>query len=272
MSPQQRLSFIEQHLELGISTVDHAAIYGSPSCETLFGEALALMPSVRDKLQIVSKCGITLLPPGGTKVSHYNASRNEIIRSAEASLTRLGIEQLDVLLLHRPDYLLDADEVAQAFDELKQSGKVAHFGVSNFTPSQFSLLQSRLDSPLITNQLEINPLNMQVLDSGGLEQLQELRVKPMAWSCLAGGEVFNASTPQALRVRQTLSQLADELGADNLEQVIFAWVMRLPCSPHPILGSGKIDRVKSALGALALSMSHEQWCRLWIASKGHGLP
>lgn len=272
MTPQERLSFLKQHIELGITTVDNAAIYGDS--ERLFGEALKLQPAVREEIEIVSKFGINGIAPGtGEKrVSHYDSSKKAILTSAENSLQRLGIEQLDALLVHRPDFLMDADQVAEAFLQLKESGKVKHFGVSNFTASQFDLLQSRLDFPLITNQVEINPINFAVLEDGTTDQLQQYRVRPMAWSCLAGGDIFADQTAQARRLRGTLTELAQEIGANSIEQVVFAWVLKHPSNPVALIGSGKIARVKEAVAALNLKMSTEQWYRVWVASKGFAVP
>ncbi|MCP4324863.1 MAG: oxidoreductase [Psychromonas sp.] len=270
-SAQERLTFLKQHVELGISTVDNAAIYGNS--EQLFGEALALDPAMRDQIQIVSKFGINGIPPaiGEKRVSHYDSSRSLILSSTENSLKRLGVEQLDALLVHRPDFLMDVDVVAETFAELKVAGKVKHFGVSNFSASQFELLQSRLDLPLITNQVEINPINFDLLEDGTSDQLQRLRVRPMAWSCLAGGDIFSSETDQARRLRGTLLELQTELGATSIEQVIFAWVLKHPANPVALIGSGKIERVKESVGALKLQMNTEQWYRIWTASKGHGV-
>lgn len=270
MTTQQQHAFVKQHVELGITTVDHAPVYGPDSaCEQLFGEVLALDSGLRDQIQIVSKCGI--YRGYGNQVNHYDSSKDAILKSVDESLTRLNTDHLDVLLLHRPDLLMDADEAAEAFALLKQAGKVQHFGVSNFTPAQFALLQSRLDTPLITNQVEINPVNLQVTEDGTLEQLQQARIQPMAWSCLAQGELFSGDSEQLTRLRVTLAEVADEIGASSIDQVVYAWVMRLPSNPLPILGSGKIERVKTAVGALELSLTKEQWYRIWSASKGHGV-
>ncbi len=157
------------------------------------------------------------------------------------------MQQLDTLLVHRPDFLMDADQVAEAFSELKQSGKVKHFGVSNFTAAQFDLLQSRLDAPLVTNQVEINPMHFAVLENGVCDQLQQYRVRPMAWSCLAGGGIFSEQTEQARRLRGTLTELIDELGATSIEQVIFAWVLKHPCNPVGIIGWEKSTVLKKRL-------------------------
>ncbi|MBC7000950.1 aldo/keto reductase family oxidoreductase [Photobacterium sp. BZF1] len=274
MTPQERLSFLKQHIELGVTTVDHADIYGNYSCEQLFGEALAIEPSVRDQIEIVTKCDINLcsdLVPE-RKINHYDTSKQHIVNSVNNSLSRLNIENIDVLLIHRPDVLMDADEVADAFVHLKQQGKVNHFGVSNFTPSQFELLQSRLDAPLVTNQVEINPLNFEVAHDGTLDQLQMKRVKPMAWSCLGGGAIFSGQSEQQVRVRNELEAIREEVGAESIDQVIYAWVRRLPSNPLPIIGSGKIERVQAAVDALNITLTREQWYRVWVASKGHGVP
>ncbi len=185
MTAQERLSFLKQHIELGITTVDHADIYGNYECEKLFGEALALDKSVREQIQIVTKCDINLCgdKTPERKINHYDTSSAHIYQSVNNSLERLNVDEIDVLLIHRPDVLMDADEVAEAFSELHKVGKVKHFGVSNFTPRQFELLQSRLGKPLVTNQVEINPLNFEVAHDGTLDQMQMLRTRPMAWSC-----------------------------------------------------------------------------------------
>ncbi|ENM5825277.1 aldo/keto reductase family oxidoreductase [Vibrio metoecus] len=274
MTPQQRLTFLKQHIELGISTVDHADIYGGYQCEALFGEALALEPSLREQIQIVTKCDIKLcnLNFPERKINHYDTSAAHIYQSVNNSLERLGVNDIDVLLIHRPDVLMNADEVAEAFSELHKVGKVKHFGVSNFSPAQFDLLQSRLGKLLVTNQVEINPLNFEVAHDGTLDQLQRLRIRPMAWSCLGGGAIFSGQTEQAQRVRKVLEEIRAELGAESIEQVIYAWVRSLPSQPLPIIGSGKIERVESAIAALSLQLTREQWYRVWVASKGHGVP
>lgn len=274
MTPQQRLTFLKQHIELGVTSVDHADIYGNYQCETLFGEALALQPALREQIQIITKCDIQLCSERfpERKINHYDTSASHIHQSVNHSLQRLGVSEIDVLLIHRPDLLMNADEVAEAFAELHKVGKVKHFGVSNFTPAQFDLLQSRLSKPLVTNQVEINPLNFEVAHDGTLDQVQRLRVRPMAWSCLGGGAIFSGQTEQAQRVRAVLEEIRVELGAESLEKVIYAWVRRLPSQPLPIIGSGKIERVQSAIAALSLQLTREQWYRVWVASKGHGVP
>jgi len=273
MSSTECLSFLKQHLELGVTTVDHAHVYGSPPCEQLFGNVLKLEPSIRDKIEIISKCGINLdVDKGANQVPHYNSDAKNITQSVETSLKRLQTDYLDVLLLHRPDFLMDSDEISETFTKLKSEGKIKYFGVSNFSPSQFSLLQSRLDFPLVTNQIEINPINLEPIQNGTLDHLQQHRVKPMAWSCLSGGRIFSENSNQMERVRNCLKDIADEVGASSIEQVIYAWVMMLPSKPMILIGSGKIQRVKKALNSQDIFLTREQWYRVWVASTGCNVP
>jgi len=270
MTPQQVLAFMEQHIELGITTVDHADIYGGYQCEAAFGQALRLKSSLREKMQLVSKCGIATTAHPDNKIGHYVTDKHYIVERAEKSLSNLHTDHLDLLLIHRPDPLMDANEVAEAFIQLHKSGKVKHFGVSNFTPAQFSLLQSRLPFSLVTNQVEISPVHQPAILDGTLDLCQQLRIKPMAWSCLGGGRLFSEAEFQALR--DELQTVANEIGADTIEQVVYAWVMRLPSQPLPIIGSGKIERVASALKSLSLEMTRQQWFRIRKAALGYDVP
>jgi predicted oxidoreductase len=270
MSPRQLASFIEEHVELGITTADHADIYGGYACEAAFGDAMRLAPHLRQKMEIVTKCGIATTANPDHALGHYITDRSHIVSSAEASLQKLATDYLDLLLIHRPDPLMDADEVAEAFTALHQSGKVRHFGVSNFTPAQFALLQSRLPFTLATNQVEISPVHQPTILDGTLDQCQQLRIRPMAWSCLGGGSLFNDEAYQPLR--DELQAVTDEMGAQTIEQVVYAWVMRLPSKPLPIIGSGKIERVRSAIHSLSLDMSRQQWFRIRKAALGYDVP
>ncbi|MBY4951350.1 MULTISPECIES: aldo/keto reductase family oxidoreductase [unclassified Pantoea] len=270
MTPQQVVQFIEHHLALGITTVDHADIYGDYQCEAAFGAALRLAPGLREKLQIVTKCGIATRAKPEHRIGHYITEASHILHSAENSLRHFHTDYLDLLLIHRPDPLMDADEIAEAFMALHQSGKVRHFGVSNFTASQFTLLQSRLPFSLVTNQLEISPLEQTSLLDGSLDQCQQNRIRPMAWSCLGGGRLFN--DPHYQPLRDELEQVKQEIGASNIEQVVYAWVMKLPSRPLPIIGSGKIERVKEAVGACQLTLDRQQWFRIRKAAIGYDVP
>lgn len=270
MSPVQLADFIEEHLDLGITTVDHADIYGGYQCEAAFGEALKRAPALRERMEIVTKCGIATTAKPEHALGHYITDSAHIVKSAEQSLINLATDRIDLLLIHRPDPLMDADEVAEAFLTLHQSGKVRHFGVSNFTPAQFALLQSRLPFTLATNQVEISPVHQPLLLDGTLDQLQQLRIRPMAWSCLGGGRLFNDEAFQPLR--KELEMVARELNAESIEQVVYAWILRLPSKPLPIIGSGKIERVRAALVAEELDMTRQQWFRIRKAALGYDVP
>lgn len=270
LSPNALLDLMKYHLDLGVTTIDHADIYGGYQCEEAFGNALRLEPYLRSRIEIVSKCGIALTAKPEHALNHYNTGKAHIIASAEASLQKLATDHLDLLLIHRPDPLMDADEVADAFITLKQAGKIKHAGVSNFTPRQFELLQSRLPFPLVTNQLEISPLNQSTTLDGTLDQCQQLRIKPMAWSCLGGGRLFQA--PEYALLRAELEQIRQEVGAEQIEQVVYAWVMMLPSQPLPLIGSGKRERIAAAVAAEAIVLNRQQWFRIRKAALGYDVP
>ncbi|MGX5835250.1 aldo/keto reductase [Aeromonas piscicola] len=270
LSPAALLDLMKYHLDLGVTTLDHADIYGGYQCEEAFGKALRLEPSLRERMELVSKCGIALTAKPEHALNHYNTGKAHIIASAEASLQKLGTDHLDLLLIHRPDPLMDADEVADAFISLKQAGKVKHLGVSNFTPRQFELLQSRLPFPLVTNQLEISPLNQSTTLDGTLDQCQQLRIKPMAWSCLGGGRLFNGQEYAPLRAE--LEQIRHEVGAQHIEQLVYAWVMMLPSQPLPLIGSGKRERIAAAVAAESIVLNRQQWFRIRKAALGYDVP
>lgn len=270
MSPQQRLAFLEQALDLGITTIDQADIYGNYQSEALLGEALALAPQLRQRLQLVTKCGIKLVSSHrpAHQIQHYDTSRAHIIASAENSLRSMGIDEIDLLLIHRPDPLMDADEIAEAFQILQQTGKVRHFGVSNFSPAQFELLAARF--PLVTNQIELSLLHMTPLHDGSLDQCQRLRIAPMIWSALAGGRLMNDTSERGLRVRQALEVVASELDVAP-GSVALAWILQHPAKPLVLTGSGRIAALREAVAATGITLSREQWFALWCASSGHSV-
>lgn len=270
LSPAALLDLMKYHLDLGVTTIDHADIYGGYQCEEAFGNALRLEPSLRDRMEIVSKCGIALTAKPEHALNHYNTGKAHIIASAEDSLRKLATDHLDLLLIHRPDPLMDADEVADAFISLKQAGKVKHLGVSNFSARQFELLQSRLPFPLVTNQLEISPLNQSTTLDGTLDLCQQLRIKPMAWSCLGGGRLFDGQEYAPLRAE--LEQIRHEVGAQNIEQLVYAWVMMLPSQPLPLIGSGKRERIAAAVAAESIALTRQQWFRIRKAALSYDVP
>jgi len=273
-TPEELLELTHQCIDLGISSFDNADIYGNYECEKLFGEALALEPSLRHDIQIISKCGIKLntdkFPERRLKI--YDYSYEHIVHSAEQSLRNLKTDYLDLLLLHRPSPFFEPEVVAKAFDHLKQSGKVRHFGVSNFSVLQLEMLQKHLNVDLVTNQVEISPYCLEHFDNGNIDFFLKENIRPMAWSPLAGGQLFKPQNVKADRVRQALIQVATELDADSIDLVAYAWLMKHPAHIIPIVGSGKIERIKKAVDAQNIQMSLEQWFSIYNAAKGEELP
>ncbi|MDW8515275.1 aldo/keto reductase [Priestia flexa] len=270
LSTNDTQTLIEQCLDRGITTFDHADIYGNYSCEKLFGQALAQKPSLRESMQLVTKCGIKLTSDKypERKINFYDTSKEHIINSANESLKNLNTDYIDVLLLHRPDPFMDPQEVADAFIQLKEEGKVRYFGVSNFKRSQFDLLQSFLPFSLITNQIEVSPTYLNHFEEGTIEQCQQHKIAPMAWSPLGGGSIFTAEDERSIRVRNKLTEIGEEIGAKSLDQVVYAWLLAHPATIMPIVGSGKMNRIDVAIQALDLKVNRMQWFQILEASKG----
>lgn len=274
LSQQELLSFVMQTMELGVTTLDHADIYGNYTCEKLFGDALALKPSLRNELQLITKCGIKLLSdkyPSRT-VKYYDYSYDYIISSVNNSLSNLSTDYIDLLLLHRPSPFFDPEEVAKAFSYLHQSGKVLHFGVSNFSTEQFTFLNTQLDQKLVTNQIEVSPLCLENFKNGHLDFLKQNGIKPLSWSPLAGGNIFNPKDNQGFRVLECLRNIAKELNVQKIDQIVYKWIMMHPSSIIPIIGTGNISRVENAVKAIEIELSLEQWFKIYIASEGKELP
>ena len=273
-TPQQLLSFTQQAIELGITTFDHADIYGNHECEAHFGATLNLQKGLRNDIQLITKCGIKLATNKfpHRKIKYYDYSCEHIIKSVDNSLRNFGTDYIDLLLLHRPSPMLNPHEVAKAFSQLHQSGKVLHFGVSNFNPQQFNTLNNYLDEKLVTNQVEISPNFLGEFDNGNMDFFLEKGIKPMAWSPLAGGKLMNPKTEKENRIAEVLIEIAHELEIDSLDKVVYAWLLKHPSNIIPIVGSGKIERLKSATEALEVEMSLSQWFRIYNASTGVNLP
>ncbi|WP_020654412.1 aldo/keto reductase [Massilia niastensis] len=268
MSVQQRIAFIEQCIALGVTSFDHADIYGDYGVEGLFGEALRAQPSLRDRIELVSKCGIKLIsskrPQHG--IQHYDTTGAHIVASAEESLRQLHTDRLDLLLIHRPDPLMDFDEVAEAFNRLKQAGKVLHFGVSNFTRHQFESLNRRV--LLSTNQVEFSPLHSAPMFDETFDGLQDLRIAPMIWSPLAGGRLFDSNDAGAENLRLVIKETADRL-RQPFASVVFAWIMQLPSRPIPLTGSGRIEAIGVAVAGSSFTLERDDWFRILRAARGH---
>jgi predicted oxidoreductase len=262
-------SYMSACLDEGITTFDNAAVYFGGQAEMLLGGVLSKDASLRENIQIVTKCGIVAAT--ATTIHMYDTGTEALINSAERSLQRMQTDHLDLLLIHRPDPLMDADEVAEAFVALRRDGKVLHFGVSNHTPSQFSLLASRLDFPLATNEVEFSLLNMQTQYDGTLDQCQQRRISPLTYGPLSSGRLFTDSGEKAVRVRMTLREVGEMLGGASMDQVALAWVLRHPVKALPLLGTGSIAEMRRHVKADCLQMNRDQWFRLWMASENRGV-
>ena len=271
-TPQAVLRNIEICLDQGITTFDHADIYGGYRCEALFGDALTLKPALKAQLQLVSKCDIMLMNAQfpARRVKHYDTSAGHIRASVEQSLSRLGVERLDVLLLHRPDPFMDAAQTGACLDALVQEGKIGAAGVSNFKPWDLSLLQSAMQTPLVTNQVEISLLARDSFLDGTLAQCQRLKITPMAWSPLAGGGLFDESAP-ALRLRPALARIAADHGVEP-DAVAIAWLLAHPANIMPIVGSNQPQRLARLADAYKDTIDRETWIELWTLACGQEVP
>lgn len=271
LSDRELIYFLEQCLDLGITTMDHADIYSNYKAEERFGRALKERPDLKNKMEIITKCGI-VYKSSTARVKYYNYSKDYIIQQVDNSLKNLGVDTINTLLLHRPSEMLNTYEVSEAFDTLYKSGKVRNFGVSNFLPEQYRTLKQYLDVPLVTNQIELSPLNMENMENGVLDLALQEKIPPFIWSPLAGGKIFTGTDEAEVRLRKTLEIIREEIGANDIGEVVFAWLLSHPANLIPITGSGEIDLVKTPVNALQYKLTLEQWFMIWTAVKGHKVP
>lgn len=268
-TPTLALQKIHACLDIGITSFDHADIYGNYACEALFGAAVRLDPSVKSRMQTVTKCDI-MLKSGHypeRKVKHYDTSPAHIRNSVDTSLACLGMDVIDVLLLHRPDPLMDAAATGACLDELVKAGKIRAAGVSNFKPWDWSLLQAHMRTPLVTNQVELSLLACDALTDGTLAQAQQVAAPPMAWSPLAGGALFTDDV-RTMRLRPALQRLADQHGV-GIEAVAVAWLLAHPARIVPVMGTNSLARIARLADAFKVDMPRETWFELLELALGH---
>ena len=273
-TPAALLERLHRCADLGVTTIDTAEIYGLYQVERAIGAALALDRALRDRLEIITKCGIYIPSAAdpGRRVSAYNATATQIIRSAEQSLRLMGLDHIDVLLVHRPDWLTSADDTAEGLNRLIKDGKVRRAGVSNYNVQQFELLNTRVELPLVTNQVEFSLLHMDPLFDGTADQCQRHRVRPMAWSPLGQGRLMRSDDAAAVRVQTLCAEIAPRYNGATVDQLAYAWIMAHPSHPLPIVGSNKIERVESAVRAAEIVLEREDWYALWTAAQGRNIP
>jgi predicted oxidoreductase len=274
MNSQELFGMFNELINMGITTFDHADIYGNYECEAILGDVLLQDKTLRDKIEIVTKCGIKLVSEKypERKVKYYDYSYDHIITSANNSLKNFKTDHIDVLLLHRPAPFFDPSVAAKAFSDLKKQGKVLHFGVSNFTPAQFETLSKFTEEPLVTNQVEISPYCLEHFENGNMDFFMKEGIKPMAWSPVAGGRLLSPWDEKGPRILRVLTSVAEELNVSPVDKVIYAWLLKHPAQIMPVVGTGKIERIKYAADALKLEMSLEQWYKIYIAALGKELP
>ena len=264
---------IDTCLENGITTFDHADIYGEYTCEGLFGRALAETGAPRDSMEIVTKCGINV--PGvnrpGVRVNHYDATAEAITRCVDRSLRELRTDRIDILLIHRPDWLTSAEETARGLVAVVESGKVRSVGVSNYSTHQFALLARFLGRAPVTNQVEVSLLRMDAIYDGTLDQCQAADVHPMAWSPLGGGRMFSGRQEDAVRTRKALERISRDYGV-SAEALAVAWVAALPSRPQVVLGTNQPERIRAALRGMQINIERQHWYELWEAAQGRSIP
>ena len=273
-APQALAARLEACVELGITTIDTAEVYGKYEVEAHLGAALRHSPGLRAKLQIVTKCGI-YVPDARhpeRKVAFYDATAERIVKSAEKSLRLLGTDHLDLLLIHRPDWLTPADETAAGLERLLRDGKIRSAGVSNYSVAQFETLQSRLAAPLVTNQIELSLFRMEPMNDGILQQCERLRVRPMAWSPLGGGRLFREGDEAAARIRAACRDIALRYDDAPPEALAIAWILAMPAAPMVVVGTTKVERMRAAARAATIRLDRADWYRLWEAAQGRRIP
>ncbi|MDP0928340.1 aldo/keto reductase [Paracoccus onubensis] len=261
---------IEACLEQGITSFDQADIYGDYESQPVLGAALKAAPALRDRMEIVTKCDIALISDKfpQRRVKHYDSGRDHIEASVNRSLTEMNIERIDLLLIHRPDPLMDHHETGAVLDGLVNIGKVRAIGVSNFGLHDWTLLQSAMQTPLVTNQIELSLLNSNAFRNGDLAFMQERGIPPMAWSPLGGGALFSGNHPRLLA---RLKELGEAAGVDAAA-VAVAWLLRHPARILPVLGTNNLDRIRALSQAMTIDIDRETWFELYSLANGFEVP
>ena len=261
MSAKELAAFMNACIERGVTTFDTAEIYGGTVCETLMGDAFAFDPTIRGRIELVSKCGIYMDGDFG----YYNTSYDRVVRSCKEALQRLRTDHIDLYLIHREDPLLDPWDTAKALKELKADGLIGEAGVSNFDPFKFDALQTAMDGQLVTNQIEWNPVCYEHFNNGNMDYLSAHQIHPMIWSPLAGGRLFGSGDENCERAMKVIGQIAEKYGEEPAT-IIYAWILYHPVGAMPLVGSRKIERLDLAVRALDVKLEQHEWFRIYAAS------
>jgi predicted oxidoreductase len=280
---ERGIRMLESAVDAGYTFIDHADIYGDTMCETIHARAIERHPDWRDRLIVATKCGIRMADQPKGAPARYDFSGDHIRQSIDGSLKRLNLERVDLYQLHRPDWLADPDDIAQALIDIHQAGKVRYFGVSNFRPSLVNALQAALPFPLVSNQVEIHFLRLATFEDGTLDQCLEKKMSPLAWSPLAGGRLAAAlddkappppdHTAQAAvsRLKPVLADVARQYGVSPLV-ILLAWQLRHPSKIIPIIGTTRPEMMRDATKADTITLDRENWYKILLAARGEPLP
>ncbi|MEO0505470.1 MAG: aldo/keto reductase [Bacteroidota bacterium] len=264
LGTEEMVALMEHCLDSGISTFDHADIYGDYTTESDFGKAFAQSSITRESVQFITKCGIQMTSGRPNRVKHYQYDAAYIINSAETSLKNLQTDYLDLLLLHRPSPLIEPSEVAKAITTLQTSGKIKAFGVSNFSPSQIALLEKAI--PVSGNQLECSLLHTDPFYDGTFDDTIANERMAMAWSPLGG--FFGETSSRTEAIKRVLETFGENYDA-NTSQLLLAWLMKHPAGIHPVVGTTKKQRLTDSVAAANIDMDLQDWFVLLEASLGH---
>ncbi len=267
LSTTEMTHLIRLCVENGISSFDHADIYGGYTTEAEFGKAFAQSNSARENVQFISKCGIQHTQGRNNKIKYYDYSKEYLLWSVDHSLKNLQTDYLDILLLHRPSPLMVADEIAEAVSLLKSKGKIRDFGVSNFTPSQTELLRQQTD--ISFNQIQFSATQHQAMTDGSLDYMQLHRIRPMSWNPL--GNVFREDNEQTRRLKKLLVQLVEKYGVGS-DTILLAWILKHPANIIPVAGTVNTARIQALNKAVTLDLDTLDWFALWSESMGNKVP
>ncbi len=268
LDKNQMIHLMNSCLESGITTFDHADIYGGYTTEASFGNAFGESRIEREKIQLISKCGIQMQSENrNTKIKHYDYSKSHIIGSVENSLKNLKTDYLDLLLLHRPSPLMQVDEIAEAIEKLKTEGKILDFGVSNFTPTQTDLIETR--TKINYNQIKFSITDFEAMLDGSLDHMQTNKITPMCWSPL--GSVFKNDDDKSIRIMKLATQLSLKYDAE-IDQLVLAWILKHPSGILPVCGTADETRIRNLMKATTIEMELEDWFAFWTESAGKNVP
>jgi predicted oxidoreductase len=268
LSTKEMDNIIHLCLENKITTFDHADIYGYYTTESDFGKALVSSKVDRTKIQLISKCGIQMVTKNrNNSIKHYEYSKDYIIWSVENSLKNLATDYLDVLLLHRPSPLMQADEIAEAVTQLKTDGKIVDFGLSNFTASQTELIRQKTEVSF--NQIQFSATHHEAMLDGSLDYMQTNGIRPMSWNPL--GSVFREDNEQTRRMKKLLAQLVAKYGVGS-DTILLSWILQHPAQVIPIAGTVNVARIQALMKATELPLEKEDWFAIWSGSMGKNVP